>query len=448
MKAQYYLNIGYQKILTFERPGGGFDWWGNGPALVWLTAYGVQQLTALSRVKEIDTGVIDRARNFLRSKQSSDGSWNVVGSTHGETISRVKNPPFALTSYVVWSLADAGYKGDEVKKGCAYLRKHLSSVQDSPYLLALAANAFLSVSETDFDGLTILKRLIELKKENKNQVYWKISGQTASCARGNSANIETTAMIVLALLKSKKHTDIASKALSFIVESKGSYGAWGSTQATILALQCLVKAELMKTSGGTSEIEIFLNNAKITTWKIDDTNRDVMKFLDLSKQTKKGKNKVTIKVSKNPNIMYQVVGRYYKPWKHSPVKQKKILELSVKYDRKTLKKHDTIKATATLKYNGSKPTFMVIIDLGIPPGFTVDKGDFAELLGKTVRRYSITANQVTLYLGDINPGQLFTCNYHLKAKYPIKAKTPKSVAYEYYTPSVKGVAKPIEIEVK
>jgi hypothetical protein len=31
MKAENFLNIGYQKLLTIERPGGGFDWWGSGP---------------------------------------------------------------------------------------------------------------------------------------------------------------------------------------------------------------------------------------------------------------------------------------------------------------------------------------------------------------------------------------------------------------------------------
>src|SRR5262249_52053945 len=29
MKAEQLLSIGYQKLLTFERPGGGFDWWGR-----------------------------------------------------------------------------------------------------------------------------------------------------------------------------------------------------------------------------------------------------------------------------------------------------------------------------------------------------------------------------------------------------------------------------------
>ena len=39
MKAEHYLNVGYQKLLTFERPGGGFDWWGSGEPEVWLSAY-------------------------------------------------------------------------------------------------------------------------------------------------------------------------------------------------------------------------------------------------------------------------------------------------------------------------------------------------------------------------------------------------------------------------
>ena len=62
MKAEQYLNVGYQKLLTFERPGGGFDWWGNGEPLVWLSAYGLQEFNDMARVYPIDRGVIDRTQ--------------------------------------------------------------------------------------------------------------------------------------------------------------------------------------------------------------------------------------------------------------------------------------------------------------------------------------------------------------------------------------------------
>jgi hypothetical protein len=38
-------------------------------------------------------------------------------------------------------------------------------------------------------------------------------------------------------------------------------------------------------------------------------------------------------------------------------------------------------------------------------------------------------------------------DYSLKPKYPIKAKTPATVAYEYYTPANRATAAPAELTV-
>src|SRR5205823_8389057 len=123
------------------------------------------------------------------------------------------------------------------------------------------------------------------------------------------------------------------------------------------------------------------------------------------------------------NMMYQLVGRYYEPWKKPLVEKKPILDVSVAYDRTSLSTADLLRAKATLRYHGDVPTYMVIVDLGIPPGFTADAGDFAEMVGqKRVEKFSLTARQVTLYLGDVKPGDVKTFEYTLKPKYPIKAK--------------------------
>ena len=108
----------------------------------------------------------------------------------------------------------------------------------------------------------------------------------------------------------------------------------------------------------------------------------------------------------------------------------------------------TLKAKGTLRYHGKEATYMVIVDLGIPPGFTVDGGDFAEMVAaKKLQKFSITARQVTLYLGDVKPGDVLSFEYMLKAKYPVKAKTPATVAYEYYTPTNRVESKPVELTV-
>ena len=124
------------------------------------------------------------------------------------------------------------------------------------------------------------------------------------------------------------------------------------------------------------------------------------------------------------------------------------MDVDVTYDRTTLSTADTLRAKATLKYNGPVPTFNVILDLGIPPGFNVDAGDFAEMVGKkTVQKFSVTARQVILYLGDVKPGDVLNFEYTLKPRYPLRARTPASVAYEYYTPTNRAEARPVELVV-
>ena len=63
--------------------------------------------------------------------------------------------------------------------------------------------------------------------------------------------------------------------------------------------------------------------------------------------------------------------------------------MAVEYDRTKLSTADMLKAKATLKYNGKVPTYMVIVDLPIPPGFSVDGGEFAEwVTAKKIQKFS------------------------------------------------------------
>ena len=100
-------------------------------------------------------------------------------------------------------------------------------------------------------------------------------------------------------------------------------------------------------------------------------------------------------------------------------------------------------------YNLNRSTFMVILDLGIPPGFSVQTGDLAALVKQgLITKYSLTGRQITLYVGEMRAHKPLRLSYRLKAKFPIKAKTPRSVAYEYYTPTSPGVQEPELIVVK
>jgi hypothetical protein len=147
--------------------------------------------------------------------------------------------------------------------------------------------------------------------------------------------------------------------------------------------------------------------------------------------------------------MYQVVGRYFEPWqKDAPPAKKSDFEFKVSYDRTKLATHDLLKVTASVKYSGKLPANMVMVDLGVAPGFSVDAGDFAEMVDKKqISKFSLTPNQIILYLNGLAPGETRTFEYSLRAKYPLKAQTPPSTVYEYYTPSHQAVATPTTLTV-
>src|SRR6516164_10469942 len=173
MKAENFLNIGYQKLLTFERPGGGFDWWGSGEPLIWLSTYGLHEFHDMSRVYPIDKGIINRTQAWLMKQQEPGGTWSKIGATHGESIERMGDPKLLLTSYVTWSLLESGADPKELKKSIEYVRDHVQAA-DNAYVLALAANALAAWDPKDdstHQALTkVLKKLDDMKKEKPD---WK-----------------------------------------------------------------------------------------------------------------------------------------------------------------------------------------------------------------------------------------------------------------------------------
>src|SRR5205814_43901 len=212
MRAEQYLNVGYQKLLTFERPGGGFDWWGSGEPLVWLSAYGLQEFNDMAKVYPIDKGVITRTHAWLMKQMDKDGTWSKIGATHGESIERMGDPKLLLTSYVTWSLLDSGLKTPELKKSIEFIRNGVPKAENA-YILALAANALAAWDAQDdstHEALAkVLKKLESMKQVNAEwkAISFPAGGQSLAYARGDSLTVETTSLAVLAMLKSGQFTN-------------------------------------------------------------------------------------------------------------------------------------------------------------------------------------------------------------------------------------------------
>ena len=131
------------------------------------------------------------------------------------------------------------------------------------------------------------------------------------------------------------------------------------------------------------------------------------------------------------------------------------LSIDVSYDRTSLAQNDLVTATATIRNNLNKTANMVMVDLGIPPGFELLSEDLQDFEEKTagaksgsLEKFNLTATQAILYFNALAPGSRIDLRFRLRAKYPIRAHTFESRVYEYYNPAVSAIARPAEFEVR
>lgn len=449
IKARKYVNTGYQRLLTFEVSGGGFDWFGHSPANLVLSAYGVMEFSDMAKVHDVDPAIVERTSKWLLSKQGKDGSWSGRGASMIRGGSkRSEAPALRTTAYIAWALAEAGHRGREVDAALSYIRQRIDTIEDN-YTIALAANAFLARDPQSSTGRELLARLRNSLSSEGEGAFLSSTGSGVTYSRGPCLDIETTALAALAMLKSNQYPELTKKVLTWISKQKDSYGTWHSTQATILSMKTLLSGTGRQLGGKTvSEIEVALNGRSCGKINIVPETGDLLHMLSLTGSVRPGENDIRILRKGSEELPYQLVGTFWVPWKDTVVEPRKELEITVDYDRTRLGVSDVLTSVVEVRTNTKSPIRMAIIDLGIPPGFTVETSDFQRMVElNTLAKYEVTGNQCILYVRNIRPEIPLRFNYKLRAKYPIRAKVPPSRVYEYYNPQNEATTKAVEIVV-
>jgi len=150
---------------------------------------------------------------------------------------------------------------------------------------------------------------------------------------------------------------------------------------------------------------------------------------------------------------YQVAARFFVPWTPNSVADP--LSIDVTYDRTRLSQGGILSATATVRSHLPAIANMVMVELGIPPGFDLlseDLDDYrarsADRKSARLEKFNLTPTHAVLYFDSVAPRGVITLHYRLRAKYPIHAQTFQSRVYEYYNPELSSITPPVEIEVR
>lgn len=475
MKAEEYINLGYQRLTTFEVAGsGGFSLFGDAPADRMLTAYGLQEFSDMSHVHSVDPALLERAARWLLSQQETDGSWkNDRGLAHENTWSSLGDDRLPVTAYIAWSLIVAGYEDEAgTQRGIQYVREFQAKAEDA-YVLALVANALVAddVAKSGSGGLkldasteAVLERLAKMAKEDgKGGVFWLSGVATFMGSEGQTGSIETTALAALALLTADRHPELVNGALTSLIRQKDSFGTWYSTQATVLTLKVLLRSVRMGLEDVNAEVSVSLNDSQTKTLTINRQNYDVVQLLTFEDVNIGRENLVSIQSSGEGNLMYQITGSYYLPWEKLSdypelVPAEELVTIDVQYDRTELAVNDSVTVSVRIALNQKDSKVeAALIDLGVPPGFNVQTGDLDALVARfndvpdddfaKIERYELTSRQILVYITNLSEGKPLEFSYRLRARFPLSVRTPASNVYDYYNPDVAGELAPQQLVV-
>jgi hypothetical protein len=468
--AQKYLGKGYERLTGYQVADGGFSYWGGKDAAdIALTAYALRFLNDAKNYIEVDENVIKRARNWLINQQKADGSW--AKKYYYETTEDAKRTKL-FTSYVARTLAmqraetsasaSAQTFETALQKALDYLKKRNAEIDD-PYALALFGLASLDAGNTEVAS-GIAERLRKMAIVEGNAVYWNLETNTPFYGWGTAGRIETTALVVQFLLKSKVQSpkskvqdadDLISRGTLFLLKNKDRYGVWYSTQTTVNVLDAFL-ATLAKNktsaSARTDVIQVTLNGENIR--KIAVSPDDIAPvILDLTGKLQPAANRLEIKSSSNSTLMSQTVAAHYIDWRDADISgqntnQSRQLRLDYKCDRLTAEIMQEINCAVEAERVGFKGYGMLLAEIGLPPGADVNRESLQAAMDAdwSLSRYDVLPDRIVLYMWSKAGGTKF--NFKFRPRYGVNAQTPSSLVYDYYNPEAQALVAPLKFSVK
>ena len=367
----------------------------------------------------------------------------------------------ATTAYITWGLADGGYAEDRtVRQALRYLERSLEGLEQRPpagtpqpagtlstYTLALVANALIAGGG---DAAPVIDQLLAQATRAEGQVYWTPGTATYLGSYGTAGAIEVTGIAAQALLRSGTASAAAQGAVNFLIAHRDPNGSFYTTQATVQALKALLLASSPAEAKGDVTVTVTYTQADGTPATqeiaIAADNEDVVQQVVLDNVAPA--SILSLAVDGDRELQYQVISDYYLPWATAQAPVQKSMRIAVSYDRSKLAVDEMVGVRANVELLGDQTAGTVIVDLGLPPGFTPVTGDLDKLVTSgQIDRYELTGRQVLLYVTGMAAGQVHTFEYRMQARYPAVVQAPGSQVYDYYTPDQRASAPPQRVTV-
>uniref|UniRef100_A0A4Y0BE18 TEP1-F n=1 Tax=Anopheles funestus TaxID=62324 RepID=A0A4Y0BE18_ANOFN len=424
-KATSLLRQGYQNQMRYRQTDGSFGVWQNYGGSVLLTAFVAKSMqTASKYITEVDLVMVEKAYDWLASKQDSSGRFDEVGSViHKEMQGGLRNG-ITLTSYVLTALLE----NENAKvKHAAVIQKAMNYLSSKveyilyPYDLSIATYALMlnghSLNDVAFEKLLHMS----IVARNESERYWRTTN-----------SIEATAYALLTFVLAEKYED-GIPVMRWLVNQRYVTGSFPRTQNTFVGLKALTKlAE--KISPSRNDYTIQLKYKKATRYfNINSQDINITNFEDIPEDTKS----LEINVDGVGSGLLQVIYQYslnlvdFEHRFHLAV-----TKLSSDYELR-LKV-----CTSFIPEFTDQRSNKALIEVYFPSGYVVDQNPISEQtsfnpIQNIEIRYGGTS--VVVYYNDMDAKRsCFTVTAYRRLKVALK-RPAYVVVYDYYDPNLNAI---------
>ena len=424
-KAMNYIETGYKRLISFETSEKGFEWFGHAPAHEALTAYGLLEFTDMQTFINVDKDMLARTKAFLLNRRDGKGGFKLASGGYDRFASV---PNSVANLYIVYALTQAGIGSEIQPEYEAGVQKALAA--NDAYQLGLMALAASNMKNTaDYN------RLMQALKQSYEKNNF-MAATTVVNSRDASLRVESLSLYALALARDPKPDLTAITMIISKILSEKSYYGYGSTQATVMALNAMV--EFIKIKGraeNAGTIDFEMNAQKVGVGN------------DFSPLLKAGANTFAVHYSNEKSgIPYHLEVSYYTM--QPPNSPKADLHITTKLADTRTKIGETVRMKIDVKNEKAILQPMSIAKIGIPAGLSLQPWQLKELKEKNeVAYYEIFDNYLVLYWMGFSKEETKTINLDLKADVPGTYKAKASNCYLYYTPEHKHWNEGTEIEI-
>lgn len=433
------LKNGYERLTGFECKQKGYEWFGQDPGHETLTAYGLLEFTDMAQVFSVDSGMLQRTRQWVLAARDGKGGFK----RERRALHTWIEDKDCSNAYITWALLTAG-------EPAASLRAEIDTVKaagkksENSYVIAIGAN--VALAGKDADCVKIL--LDRLAAKQAKEGFVDGGTMTIVGSGGVALQVETTAYAVLAWLQDKNYAANVEKSLKWLADVCEG-GRYGSTQATVLALRAIIAYDKSRSAPkAPGSIQLTVDGRKAgSEVKIGPDTVGAIVLTDIAELLEPGDHTVAIRMTGGSEMPCSVAVNYSDEKPDSSPKCKVGVTVSLAAEKVAEGKITEANVTVVnLAEDEIIPTPVAII--GIPGGLEVRHDQLKELVksGK-IAAYEVLGRQVVLYWRSLKAQEQVKLPLSLVAAIPGTYAGPASRAYLYYTDEFKNWAEPLRVAI-